>query len=151
MAEPGLNHLGIQVGGDQRRGVEVPKVVEPRSLREAVCRVGACLAALSAFERLYGPVTADAGISDGQAPAVTEGVPPCDLAEPIGDDNFAWSAAKALDVRKQAISSKPTSSSLAPTPTRDAVHQALGREGTQDPRDRGLGHAVMLREGRRGG
>jgi len=27
MAEPGLNHLGIQVGGDQRRGVEVPKVV----------------------------------------------------------------------------------------------------------------------------
>ena len=97
MAEPGLNHLGIQVGGDQRRGVEVPKVgliVEPRSLRQAVCRVGACLAALSAFERLCGPVTADAGISDGQAPAVTEGVPPCDLAEPVGDDNFPWSGAK---------------------------------------------------------
>ena len=36
-----------------------------------------------AFERLCGPVTADAGISDGQAPAVTEGVPPCDLAEPV--------------------------------------------------------------------
>ena len=40
--------------------------------------------------------------SDGQAPAVTEGVPPCDLAKPVGDDNFAWSGAKALDVRKQA-------------------------------------------------
>ena len=72
----------------------MPKVVEPRSLREAVCRFGACLAALSAFERLCGPVTADAGISDGQAPAVTEGVPPCDLAEPVGDDNFPWSGAK---------------------------------------------------------
>lgn len=81
----------------------MPKVVEPRSFRQAVCRVGACLAALAAFERLRGPVTADAGISDGQAPAVTEGVPPCDLAEPVGDDYFAWSGAKALDVRTDFV------------------------------------------------
>jgi len=41
--------------------------------------------------------------SDGKAPAVTEGVPPCDLAEPVGDDNFAWSGAKALDVRTDFV------------------------------------------------
>jgi hypothetical protein len=50
MTQPGLNHLRVQVGSDQRRGVEVAQVVEPRSLRQAVCRVGACLAAPAAFE-----------------------------------------------------------------------------------------------------
>jgi hypothetical protein len=70
MTEPGLNHLRVQVGSDQRRGVEVTQVVEPRSLRQAVCRVGACLAAPATFERRCDWLTAGAGISDGQAPTV---------------------------------------------------------------------------------
>src|SRR5205823_5107204 len=90
MTEPGLNHLGVQVGSDQRRGIEVTQVVEPRSPRQAVCRVGAYIAALAAFERGCGWLTAGASISDGQAPAVSEGVPPCYLADPVGDDHFAW-------------------------------------------------------------
>jgi len=64
MTEPGLNHLGVQVGSDQRRGVEVAQVMEPRALRQAVGRVGACLATQTTFGRRCGRLDASAGISD---------------------------------------------------------------------------------------
>jgi hypothetical protein len=40
-----------KVRRDQPRGVEVPRVVEPRARRQAVCRVGACLIALTGVPR----------------------------------------------------------------------------------------------------
>src|SRR5215469_18286881 len=74
------------------------QLVEPRSLRQAMGRVGARLAAHAAFERRCKGSTADAGFGDGQAPAVTERVPLCHLAEPVGDDRFTRPSAEALDV-----------------------------------------------------
>lgn len=103
MTEPGLNRLRVQVGSDQCRSIEVAQVVEPRSLRQAVRRVRACLAAPAALEGRCGWFTADAGISDGQAPAVAEGVPSCHLAKPVGDDHFARLGAEALDVRADLV------------------------------------------------
>jgi hypothetical protein len=49
VTEPGLNDLRVQVGGDQRRGVEVAQVVKSGSLRQAVREVGAYLAAAALF------------------------------------------------------------------------------------------------------
>jgi len=46
---------------------------------------------------------AGASISDGQAPAVAEGVPLRDLAQPVSDDHVARPGAEALDVRADLI------------------------------------------------
>lgn len=64
VTEPGLNHLGVQVGSDQCRGVEVAQVVEPCCLRQAVCRICARLTAPIAFVFQRGWLTAHAGTGD---------------------------------------------------------------------------------------
>jgi MOSC domain-containing protein YiiM len=45
MTEPGLYHLRVQVGSDQRWGLEVTQLPRPCSLLEAVRRISTCLAA----------------------------------------------------------------------------------------------------------
>ena len=41
VAEPGLNDLRVDIGGDQRRGVEMPEIVKPCPWCDHVARVGA--------------------------------------------------------------------------------------------------------------
>jgi hypothetical protein len=72
--------------------------LKPGALREAVHGVNACLPALPGGTLPGRLLAAGPGFGNGLAPAVTQGVAPGHLAEPVGLDHLARSCAEALEV-----------------------------------------------------